>query len=80
MTNQPTLLNLDEGFISMVRTEENTLKYDNLNPTHIGTVGGIRFHEHPTRGDESALIVRTTKRWVITSFWDMPTLEDLGIL
>ena len=48
-----------------------------LNPTHIGTVAGIRFFEHPTKGDESPMIVKSNGIWHLTDFWDMPTLEEL---
>lgn len=48
------------------------------NPTLVGVVAGIRFYEHPLRGDEAPLVADTGTEFGLTDFWDLPTLEDLG--
>ncbi len=48
-------------------------------PMLVGVVGSWKFYEHPTRGDEAPLVgVNTaTRECVLTSFWDVPSLEEL---
>lgn len=41
--------------------------------THIGTVCGVPFYEHPTLGDESPLLYITAAGTVaISDFWELP--------
>lgn len=48
-------------------------------PTHIGTVSGRAYYEHPTLGDESPLIEITPEGKVRVSEWyDLPRPCDLG--
>ena len=49
-----------------------------LNPTYIGLVAGHYFYEHPTRGDESPLIVICPNgKKTISEHWELPTVDDL---
>ena len=42
-------------------------------PTHIGTVSGYDFYEHPTKGDESPLMVITPDGKVHATYeWELP--------
>lgn len=64
----------------MITGPKTTAKWNKINPTHIGTVAGIRFFEHPTKGDESPLVIfdrSNTNRWIITEFWEVPGIEEL---
>jgi len=48
------------------------------NPTHIGTVLGVDYFEHPTLGDEAPLVMIGTDGKVRHSdHWDLPTAEEL---
>jgi hypothetical protein len=41
--------------------------------THIGTVCGVPFYEHPTLGDESPLLYITAAGSVgVSDFWELP--------
>jgi hypothetical protein len=62
-----------------VSTLDETRIWNTLKPTHIGTVMGIKFHEHPELGDESELITYDDEleRWVVTQFWDLPELHEV---
>jgi hypothetical protein len=51
-------------------------KFNALELTPVGTVAGIRFYEHPIFGDESPLIVKTKRGWIVTTHWETPTIED----
>jgi hypothetical protein len=53
-------------------------KIDNFNPTHIGTVSGIRFFEHPMYGDDSQMIVKQDGNWNLTVFWEPPDFDELS--
>lgn len=56
----------------------NAQKFLDRNPTHIGTVGGYRFYESIAHGDEAPLLVITLDgRIKASSFWELPTLEDV---
>jgi hypothetical protein len=47
------------------------------NPTLIGRVGDCNFYEHPTLGDEHALIAVTDEgKKVMTPFYDMPSFNE----
>ena len=47
-------------------------------PTLIGTLAGVRYYEHPTRGDEAPLIaIGHDGRVRKTGFWEMPSLSDI---
>jgi hypothetical protein len=48
------------------------------NPTHIGTVLGVDYFEHPTLGDEAPLVMIGPDGKVRHSdHWDLPTVEEL---
>lgn len=47
------------------------------NPTHIGTVGNVRFYEHPIHGDESPLIAETKTEFGLTDFWELPEITEI---
>jgi len=59
--------------ISARYTEKGSANIERANPDYIGTVGGIRFHEHPIFGDEAPLIAKIEGRWVKTCFYELPT-------
>ena len=45
--------------------------------THIGTVCGVPFYEHPTLGDESPLLYITADgRAKLSDFWELPDPLD----
>lgn len=47
-------------------------------PTLVGVVAGIRFYEHPTRGDESPLIADAgPEGFGLTDHWELPDVFDL---
>lgn len=46
------------------------------NPTHIGTVLGSRFFEHPEYGDEAPLLVIAGDRVVCSDFYELPTVNE----
>ena len=48
------------------------------NPTLICRIHGVRFYEHPTRGDESPLLaILPDGRLIRTDFWDRPHRDDV---
>jgi hypothetical protein len=48
-------------------------------PALIGVVLGFRFYEHPSKGDESPLVMITPEGKVkLSDYWDVPTTEDLA--
>jgi len=49
-----------------------------LKELYVGVVAGVRFYEHPTRGDESPLMVLRDGRLVPSPYWELPTLDELG--
>lgn len=71
-------MKLSQDHIFFVYPKTSSDKLSNLRPTFIGTVAGIRFFEHPSFGDEAALIVKQDGRWVDTHFWEIPDIEELG--
>jgi hypothetical protein len=51
------------------------------NPTLVGVVAGHAFYEHPTRGDESPLIViGPDGRKELSEHWELPTMNHKGNL
>lgn len=48
-----------------------------MDATYICTVAGIRFFEHPTRGDEAPLLALVNGAMVATDFWESPEAEDV---
>lgn len=44
---------------------------------YIGTVAGIKFYEHPTRGDESPLMILKDGKLVRSPFWELPDLAEV---
>jgi len=48
-------------------------KFLSLNPYLLGQFGNYRLYEHPTRGDESPIMMLTPNNaaLVSTGFWDM---------
>jgi hypothetical protein len=57
---------------------DNAKVFLKLNPVLLGNVAGHWFYEHPTKGDESPLVVITPngeKR--LSGFWEVPSMEDL---
>ena len=51
------------------------------NPTLIGVVAGHSFYEHPTRGDESPLIVICPDgRKKLSDHWELPMMARNGAL
>jgi hypothetical protein len=47
-------------------------------PVLLGTVAGHWFYEHPTKGDESPLVVITPNgKAILSTFWEVPSMEDL---
>ena len=61
----------------LVTTSKTSARWDQYRPERIGTVAGVTFCEHPTRGDESPLVVKQDGRWVITEFWEVPDIHEL---
>lgn len=58
-------------------TTEKAIKLTKV-ATHIGTVCGVPFYEHPTLGDESPLIYITEDgRAKVSDFWELPCIEEL---
>lgn len=55
----------------------NREKFLGDNPTLIGVVAGIKFYEHPKKGDESPLIADTGTEIGLTDFWELPEITDL---
>jgi hypothetical protein len=50
-------------------------------PVLIGIVAGIKFYEHPRKGDESPLIADDgVGNFGLTDFWEVPTIEELGYI
>ena len=45
--------------------------------TYLGTVAGTKLFEHCQLGDESSLMAKVKGRWIITGFWDMPSVEEM---
>jgi len=62
-----------QEIISARYTEKGSEYIERCNPDYIGTVAGVRFHEHPTFGDEAPLIAKIDGRWVKTCFYELPT-------
>ena len=48
-----------------------------IKPDEIGQVAGIRFYEHPTKGDEVPLLVKKDSGYIYSDHWDVPELRDL---
>ena len=49
-------------------------------PYCVGAVAGYRFYEHPTRGDESPLLVIGPNGKVkLSEHWELPSLEELTV-
>jgi len=51
-------------------------------PAYLFTVAGLRFYEHPTKGDESPMLVRWNSIFIDSGFYDTPEgheVEDLLI-
>lgn len=47
-------------------------------PYLIGAVAGHNFYEHPTRGDESPLLViGTDGKLKLSDHWELPSVEEL---
>lgn len=63
---------------SVLYRKLNTAKVMAHNPTLIGTVLGVKFYEHPTRGDEAGLIAVDLQgqAW-LTDWYDLPRDCDL---
>lgn len=59
----------------MKRIKDQTI--GNQRPTHLGTVNGVRYFEHPRYGDESPLLANLDGVWYITDFWEVPDLSDV---
>ena len=55
-------------------------RWNETEMTYIGAVNGVSFYEHPTQGDEAPLVIfqANISRWVITDFWEVPGIEELG--
>lgn len=51
------------------------------NPSHMATVYGYRFYEHPVYGDEAPLCVVTPSGRLLppweADFWDVPSWEEM---
>ena len=48
------------------------------NPTLIGIVAGIKFYEHPMKGDESPLIaLMVDGSCGLTDYWELPSHWEL---
>lgn len=49
-------------------------------PTLVGVVAGIRFYEHPRRGDEVPLIAyhKPSGLMGLSVFWEVPALEEIA--
>ena len=48
-----------------------------VNPTFIGIVAGHYFYEHPTRGDESPLImISPNGKKTLSDHWELPSLNE----
>jgi hypothetical protein len=61
-----------------MKISEKASKFMSKKPTHVGTVLGYRFYEHPDYGDETTLKVITPLGKIkSTSFWDIPTTLEV---
>ena len=47
------------------------------NPTHVGTVMGVRFFEDPNYGDERPMLACINGDWYRSTCWEVPTLEEM---
>ena len=61
---------LPEHILRTIGPEESR-QFVRPNLTHVGTVAGVRFYEHPIHGDESPLIAKFNGDWVATFFWEI---------
>ncbi len=43
-----------------------------ISPTSLFTLHGVTYYEHPTLGDESALLVKVAGVWCETDYYDRP--------
>lgn len=51
---------------------ESATKFLAANPTQLGSFGGFKLWEHPTRGDEAPIYMTTPDgRLINTGFYDM---------
>jgi hypothetical protein len=47
-------------------------------PTHIGTVLGVDYFEHPTLGDESPLIeIGADGKLKLSDWWELPSVNEV---
>jgi hypothetical protein len=62
----------------IVQKPLNKSKVMAMKPPHAGTVAGVKFYEHPTKGDESPLIADVSGgKFGISSFWEVPDMDEL---
>lgn len=45
--------------------------------THLFTVAGVRFFEHPIYGDESPLLASVNGDMIHTDFWERPEADEV---
>ncbi len=43
-----------------------------ISPTSLFTLHGVTYYEHPTLGDEAALLVKVAGVWCETDYYDRP--------
>lgn len=61
-------------------TEDAAKRFLAQNPTHLATVRGVMFYEHPTRGGDAPICAIVEGKLVVTDAWDCGDLEgDSGI-
>lgn len=66
---------LEESIVVKKMNKSSVMRH---RPVLIGTVKGIKFYEDPIEGDEAPLIADTGKDFGSTTFWDLPTEEELA--
>jgi len=54
----------------------NTTKVKKANPTFLWNEGGIKFYEHPTKGDESPALALIDGEFYLSDIWDKGDFEN----
>ena len=55
----------------------NNDKCNAANPTHMGTVMGVRFFEHPSHGDEAPMFACIDGDWYLSTCYEIPSLDEM---